>query len=312
MSTKYDLAILGGGPAGYSAAIYAARAGLDCAVIEQSIPGGQITTTERVDNYPGIPGVSGIELGDAFKSHADSLGTKTILTSIESLDRTEDGSFLVKTLDGDVAAQSIIAALGATPKTAGFKGEDKFRGRGVSYCATCDGMFFRNKEVFVVGGGNSACEEAIFLAGIAKKVTVLVRRDQFRAPRGVWQQLLTHENITIRYQTVIEELKGDALPESIVLKNTASGAVAEETYTPGSFGIFVFVGTQPQTDLIDRYVKTAPDGSVITDEHMATKTPGLYAAGDIRNKPLRQVITAASDGAIAATSVYTYLNNLSL
>lgn len=310
MSDTLDLAILGGGPAGYSAAIYAARAGLDCAVIEQSMPGGQIATTERVDNYPGIPGVSGIELGDAFKSHADSLGTKTILTSIESINREEDGSFVINTLDGDISARSVIAALGATPKSAGFKGEEAFKGRGVSYCATCDGMFFRKKEVFVVGGGNSACEEAIFLAGIAKKVTVLLRRDQFRAPRGVWKQLLKYENISIRYQTVIEELKGEALSSSIVLKDTESGALTEETFAPGSFGVFVFVGTQPQTELIDRYVETAFDGSVLTDEHMATKTPGLYVAGDIRYKPLRQVITAASDGAIAATSVYSYLSNL--
>ena len=310
MHDTYDVLVMGGGPAGYTAAIYAARAGLHCAVIEQGIAGGQIATTDRVDNYPGMPGVNGLELGEAFQNHAKSLGTEVIWSAINGFEREQDGTFSVKcNKNVTYKARSVIAALGATPKTAGFKGEDRFRGRGVSYCATCDGMFYRNKNVYVVGGGNAACEEALFLSNIAQHVTVLVRRDQFRAPEGVWRQLLEKENITVRYQTSIVELQGDTLPDTIVLRDNATGELMTETYDPGSFGVFVFVGTHPHTELIDPYIDCGADGGVLTDDNMATKTPGLYAAGDIRSKALRQVITAASDGAIAATSVYNYLNS---
>lgn len=309
MNSTFDVLILGGGPAGYSAAIYAARSGMSCAVIEQGMAGGQIATTDIVDNYPGMPGISGMELGESFKAHAESLGTEVIWSAITSVDKEGDGSFTVHCDNGEYRSKAIIAALGAKPKTAGFEGEDTFRGRGVSYCATCDGMFYHDKDVYFVGGGNAACEEALYLSNIARHVTVLVRRDAFRAAEGIWRPLLDKSNISVRYQTSIVKVEGEVLPESISFKNNETGEITIETREPGSFGIFVFAGTEPQTALIDSFVDCAADGGVVTDPSMATRTPGLYAAGDIRSKALRQVITAASDGAIAATSVYSYLHS---
>ena len=266
-----DVAIIGGGPAGYAAAIYAARANLTTTVIEQGMSGGQIATTNEVENYPG---------SKLFTVHHDV---------------------------GDTTARSVIACMGATPRPAGFAGEDTYRGRGVSYCATCDGMFFRGKQVFVIGGGNSACEEALFLSEIASSVTIVLRRDQFRAPDGVVQKVLAKDNISVRYQTSIVELSGEAMPTTITFKDNASGETHTDSFEPGSFGIFVFTGTQPHTELIEHLVDLAPDGGILTDESMATRTPGLFAAGDIRSKRLRQVVTAVSDGAIAATSAYAFL-----
>lgn len=208
---------------------------------------------------------------------------------------------------GDTLASSVIACMGATPRSAGFAGEDTYRGRGVSYCATCDGMFFRGKQVFVIGGGNAACEEALFLSEIASSVTIVLRRDRFRAPDGVVQKVLEKDNITVRYQTSIVELSGEAMPTTITFKDNASGEIHTESFEPGSFGIFVFTGTQPHTELVEHLVDLAPDGGILTDESMATRTPGLFAAGDIRSKRLRQVVTAVSDGAIAATSAYMFL-----
>ena len=209
---------------------------------------------------------------------------------------------------GDTAARSVIACMGATPRSAGFVGEDTYRGRGVSYCATCDGMFFRGKQVFVIGGGNSACEEALFLSDIASSVTIVLRRDQFRAPEGVVQKVLAKDNISVRYQTSIVELSGDAMPTTITFKDNATGETHTETFEAGSFGIFVFTGTQPHTELVEHLVDLASDGGIVTDDSMTTRTPGLFAAGDIRSKRLRQVVTAVSDGAIAATSAYAFLH----
>lgn len=208
---------------------------------------------------------------------------------------------------GDTTAKSVIACMGATPRPAGFVGEDTYRGRGVSYCATCDGMFFRGKQVFVIGGGNSACEEALFLSDIASSVTIVLRRDQFRAPEGVVNKVLAKDNISVRYQTSIVKLSGEAMPTTITFKDNATGEMHTESFEPGSFGIFVFTGTQPHTELVEHLVDLAPDGGIVTDDSMATRTPGLFAAGDIRSKRLRQVVTAVSDGAIAATSSYAFL-----
>ena len=197
--------------------------------------------------------------------------------------------------------------MGATPRSAGFVGEDTYRGRGVSYCATCDGMFFRGKQVFVIGGGNSACEEALFLSDIASSVTIVLRRDQFRAPEGVVNKVLANDNISVRYQTSIVELSGESMPTTITFKDNATGETYSESFDPGSFGIFVFAGTQPHAELVEHLVDLAPDGGIVTDDSMVTRTPGLFAAGDIRSKRLRQVVTAVSDGAIAATSAYAFL-----
>lgn len=303
-----DVAIIGGGPAGYSAAIYAARANLTTTVFEQGMSGGQIATTNEIENYPGIPLLSGAELGERFQQHAEGLGAQLERSMVTGIDYDADAvKFTIHHDWGDTEAKSVIACMGATPRPAGFVGEDTYRGRGVSYCATCDGMFFRGKQVFVIGGGNAACEEALFLSDIASSVTIVLRRDQFRAPDGVVKKVLTKDNISVRYQTSIVELSGETMPTTITFKENATGETYAETFDPGSFGIFVFTGTQPLTELVDHLVDLASDGGILTDESMATRTPGLFAAGDIRSKRLRQVVTAVSDGAIAATSAYAFL-----
>lgn len=303
-----DVAIIGGGPAGYAAAIYTARANLSTTVIEQGMSGGQIATTNEVENYPGIPLLSGVELGERFQQHAEGLGAQVEWSMVTGIDYDADASlFTVHHDTGETIARSVIACMGATPRPAGFVGEDAYRGRGVSYCATCDGMFFRGKQVFVIGGGNAACEEALFLSDIASNVTIVLRRDQFRAPDGVVQKVLAKDNISVRYQTSIVALSGEAMPTTITFKDNATAETHTETFEPGSFGIFVFTGTQPHTELVEHLVDLAPDGGIVTDDSMATRTPGLFAAGDIRSKRLRQVVTAVSDGAIAATRAYAFL-----
>lgn len=303
-----DVAIIGGGPAGYSAAIYAARANLTTTVFEQGMSGGQIATTNEIENYPGIPLLSGAELGERFQQHAEGLGAQVEWSMVTGIDYDADAvKFTIHHDRGDTEAKSVIACMGATPRPAGFVGEDTYRGRGVSYCATCDGMFFRGKQVFVIGGGNAACEEALFLSDIASSVTIVLRRDQFRAPDGVVKKVLTKDNISVRYQTSIVELSGETMPTTITFKENATGETYAETFDPGSLGIFVFTGTQPHTELVDHLVDLTPDGGILTDDAMATRSPGLFAAGDIRSKRLRQVVTAVSDGAIAATSAYAFL-----
>lgn len=303
----FDAIIIGAGPAGCSAAIYASRAGLSVLELEQGMPGGQIATTDLVENYPGIPSISGAELGERLREHALTAGATVRYGMVGVLERLDDGTFMVGTGHEEYAAHSVIVASGAEPRTAGFEGEQTFRGRGVSYCATCDAMFYRNKRVFVVGGGTSACEEARYLSHVVSNVEMIVRRSSFRATRGMVSALLAEENVKVRYLTSIIGLKGETLPTTIAFRDNATGAVYEETYEPGSFGVFVFVGNEPQTALVRPYVDLAPDGGVVTDDNMATRTPGLFCAGDIRSKGFRQAVTAASDGAIAGNAAYRYL-----
>lgn len=305
-----DVVIIGGGPAGYSAAIYAARASLKALVIEQGMPGGQIATTDEVENYPGIPTISGSELGSTFQEHAERLGSQTAYAMVLSLKHREDGMFAIETDSFTVSAPSVIVCTGAQPRTVGFEGEDTFRGRGVSYCATCDGMFYRGKTVFVVGGGNAACEEGMFLTRFADHVEMVVRRDEFRAPRGVVDRMLALPKISVRYSTSIVKLEGEGMPSRITFRNNVTGQEHTEELEPGSFGVFVFAGTNPMTSLVEGLVDLGPDGGVITDDMMATKTPGLFCAGDVRSKSLRQVVTAAADGAIAGTAAYQYVSAL--
>ncbi len=306
----YDVAIIGGGPAGASAALYAARSSMSTAIIEQGMPGGQIATTDVIDNYPGLPDVSGPELGQRMLDHAEAAGAEIVYAMVTGLERAENGTFVIQT-DGDaIFALSVIVATGAAPRTVGFVGEDTFRGRGVSYCATCDGMFYRGKNIFVVGGGNSACEEGLYLSHIAKSVTMVVRRDEFRAPKGRVDSLLARDNVSVRYSTSIAEVSGEQLISAITFTDNKTGCSVTETFPQGSVGVFVFAGTDPIVELVAPLVDRAPDGGVLTDDGMATRTPGLYCAGDMRSKRLRQVVTAVSDGAIAATSAYSYVEGL--
>lgn len=299
----YDLIILGSGPAGLSAAIYAARAELNTVVIEKApMSGGQVINTYEVDNYPGYPGISGFDLSMKFREHCDHLGASFVTGDVKSM--TVENQIKKVTLEsGEVyEAKAVIIATGAVWRKLDIPGEQKFGGLGVSYCATCDGAFFRNKEVAVIGGGDVAVEDAIFLARLCKKVYVIHRRDEFRAAKVLSSRLMQLENVEIIWDTVVEEIHGSDFVESISLKNRKTDATQELPVA----GVFVAVGTLPNSECFQGVVEMNEGGYIIADETCKTNVPGVFAAGDIRTKELRQIITAASDGANAVTAVEKY------
>ena len=304
-----DLVIVGGGPAGLSAAIYAQRAMLDTVTLEQEAVGGQVILTSEVDNYPGLPHTDGFTLVDAMKRQAEDLGAHIVMKNVTSVMRKggNDG-FVVETPSVTYDAKTVILAGGATPRHAGFEGESEYVGKGISYCATCDGMFFRGREVFVVGGGNSAAEEALFLTKFASRVTMVVRKDHLRAQAAVARELEKNDKVAIRYLTSIVSVSGQNAITRIVFRNNADGTEYTDEFDTG-VGVFVFVGRVPASELVRDMVDLTPAGYVVADERMQTKTPGLYVAGDVRDKPLRQIVTAVSDGAIAATSASAFLGH---
>lgn len=304
----YDVVIIGAGPAGLSAGLYAARARLNTLIIEKDAVGGQIVTTEEVANYPGsIENATGPSLVARMVEQAESFGAKRTTDTIKSV----DFSGKIKVLKGEKAdyeTKTVIIATGATPKKIGCPGEKELTGRGVSYCATCDGAFFEDLEVFVVGGGDSAVEEAMYLTKFARKVTIIHRRDSLRAAKSIQEKAFANEKIHFMWDTVITELRGDELLESMVVKNLKTGEEKEifADENDGTFGVFVFVGYDPATQLFEGIVNMEK-GYIVTDDKMATNIPGVFAAGDNRVKPLRQVVTATSDGAIAATQAEKYI-----
>lgn len=302
----YDVIIIGSGPAGLTAAIYAKRAQLNLIVIEKAgMSGGQIINTYEVDNYPGIPGVGGFDLGIKFREHADNLGAEFVTGEVTSL--TLEGETKVITLDNGIAyrSRSIIIATGGAPRHLEVPGEEKLSGMGVSYCATCDGAFFRNKTVAVVGGGDVAIEDAIFLARICKQVYVIHRRDQFRASKSIVSKLLTLENVTILWDSVVDTINGEDQVEAISVRNLKTG----ERQTYDTAGVFIAVGYLPNSEVYRSIVAVDDAGYIIAGESCMTNVPGIFAAGDIRTKDLRQIITAAADGANAITAVEKYLND---
>ena len=304
-----DLVVVGGGPAGLSAAIYAQRALLDTVTLEQQSVGGQILLTSDVDNYPGVPHTDGYSLVAAMETQAKDLGAQIVMSDVRSITHDDEAQrFYVEAADTTYAAKTVILAGGATPRHVGFAGEEEYAGKGVSYCATCDGMFFRGREVFVVGGGNSAAEEALFLTRFAAHVTMVVRKDHLRAQAIVGKELSESDKVSIRYLTSIVAVDGTNAIQRITFRNNETGEEYVEEFQNGA-GVFVFVGRVPASELVSDLVETNPVGYIVTNERMETKTPGLFAAGDVRDKPLRQIVTAASDGAIAATSASAFLGH---
>ena len=303
MKNLYDVIIIGGGPAGLTAALYLARAKYRTLVLEKEKFGGQITITHEVVNYPGVFRTSGEELTKTMRRQAQVFGAEFMLAEAENLDLSGDIK-TVKTSKGELKAFGVLLATGAHPRMVGFKGEADFRGRGVAYCATCDGEFFTGKEVFVVGGGFAAAEEAVFLTKYASHVHILVRRDQFSCAQSVADAALNHPNITVHFNTEVEEVFGDDTLRGIRYRNNRTGEITEYRGKDGdNIGVFVFAGYAPATKLIDGIAQLNEQGYVITDRNMKTNVEGLYAAGDVCVKQLRQIVTAVADGAIAATEL---------
>ena len=296
----YDMLIIGSGPAGMGAAIYGVRAGLSLAVLDKSpISGGQVLTTYEVDNYLGLPQISGGEISQKFREHADSLGVNFVTANVTSIEDKKDCK-IVHTEEGDYEAKTLLLATGATHAMLGVKGEMQLTGMGVSYCATCDGAFFRKRTVAVVGGGDVAVEDAIFLAGLCSKVYLIHRRDSLRAADSLQKKLMSMENVEILWNCEVKEIQGEDMVEKILVYHNQDD----------SQSVLIAVGIQPNTELYQGLVEMDERGYVLADESCKTSADGIYAAGDIRKKALRQIITAVADGANAVTSAQNYLNKV--
>lgn len=293
----YDLVIIGAGPAGMAAAIYAKRARLNAVVVEREGCGGQMAQTYEVDNYPGLPGISGFDLATKMKEHAVGLGAEIIYDDIKSIKKVDEKFVLTYETGSEVETKGIIIASGATHSKLGVPGEEKFAGAGVSYCATCDGAFFSKKSVAVVGGGDVAIEDAIFLSRIAKDVTLIHRRGELRGAASLQESLKQCENVNILWDTVVESINGDKKVETLSLKNVKDN----EDFQLFVNGVFIAVGITPVKTQIEGLLCNA-GGYIIADEDCRTNIKGVYAAGDVRGKRLRQIVTAVADGANAVTS----------
>ena len=299
----YDVIIIGSGPAGLSAAIYAQRAKLTTLVIEKApMSGGQILNTYEVDNYPGIPGVGGFDLGSKFRAHADALGCSFVTAEVREI-QEEEGKKKIVTEKETYETKTLILATGATHRKLGVPGEEELMGMGVSYCATCDGASFKGKTTAVIGGGDVALEDALFLARLCEKVYLVHRRDEFRGAKVLQERVFETENIEVVWDSVVEEIQGEDMVEKISIYNKKK----EEKSELEVQGVFIAVGIQPNTEIYRNLVKMDEGGYIIAGEDGVTQTKGVFAAGDLRTKQLRQVITAASDGANAVTSVEKYL-----
>mgnify|MGYP000874970013 CR=1 FL=1 len=303
MDKIYDVAIVGGGPAGFSAGLYASRGKLSTVIVEKGKWGGQAATTEELENYPGsMEEPTGPKIMDRMKNQAEAFGTEFVKDEVVGFD-LGDKVKILKLKEREIKAKTIIIATGAEYVNLGAPGEDVLRGKGVSYCATCDADFFTELEVVVIGGGNAAVEEAIYLTKFADKVSIVHRRDEFRAAKAVVEKALANEKINVIWDTIVEEIYGDGIVEGVKLKNVKTGEVTDFR----TDGVFIFVGTKPISDFAKGVVEMNEKGYIITDENMRTSAEGVFAAGDVRVKLLRQVITAAADGAIAAISAEKYI-----
>ncbi len=303
MNHIYDILIVGGGPAGYTSALYAARAGLDAVVLEKLAPGGQMALSHQIDNYPGfVEGIDGFSLAQQMQQGAERFGAQTVMTEVHSLDLTGDIK-TAHTSDGDYLGRTVILATGANPRPLGVPQERELVGRGVSYCAACDGMFFRNRTVVVVGGGNSAAADAKLLSRVAKQVIIIHRRDTMRAEQIDQQALKEADNVQFLWNSVVTELLHEDRITGVRVRNVESG---QETVVPCD-GVFVSIGRKPATELLGGQITLDQNGYIDAGESLETNVPGVYAVGDVRRKDLRQVVTAVSDGAAAVHQIEAYL-----
>ena len=303
MNKVYDMVILGGGPGGYTAALYAARAGLTVILLEKLSAGGQMALTAHIDNYPGYPeGVDGFELGEKMRQGAERFGAETELAEVYSVDLQADPK-VISTSEGDFYGKTVVVAMGANPRELGISGEKELVGRGISYCAHCDGMFYKGKTVVVVGGGNSAVADALVLSRVAKKVIIVHRRDTLRAEKIYHKALTDAENVEFRWNSVVSQLLYDDRLTAVAIRDVNTG---EETVISCD-GLFVSIGRKPATDLLKGKVALDAGGYIIADESTKTSIPGVYAVGDIRTKALRQIVTATADGAVAAHMAEEFL-----
>ena len=291
----YDVAIIGEGPAGMTAAIYSTRAGLSAIVLERMFAGGQMSETPEIDNYPGFESISGFELSDKFSRQAKALGAEIRQCSVTDIDFAE-GQNIIRTSSGDIKAKTVILALGAAHRHLDAPGEDKFQGLGVSYCATCDGNFFRNREVCVVGGGNTALEDALYLSKICSKVYLIHRRNAFRGFDTLVRKVSEQDNIQLVLESVVESINGEERVSSVTVKNISNNEIV---IIPVS-GCFIAVGSKPNTEILKDKINLSESGHILAGENTKTNLAGVFAAGDVREKDLYQIITACSDGAVAA------------
>ena len=300
----YDVIIIGGGPSGMTSAIYSSRARLKTLLIEKAGCGGQIAITDNIENYPGFEqGINGFELATKMQTQATNFGTEFIYGEAVSFQLNDKIKKVILLDNKEYLAKTIIISSGASFKKLGIKGEQEFIGKGVSYCATCDGPFFRNKEIVVIGGGDSALQEAWYLTKFAVKVNLIHRRNEFRAAKILQEKVFKEQKINVIFDSVVEEISGKDVLEQVTLKNIKTNTISQLSVN----GVFIFVGWTPNTNFLNNQLKLNKQGYIITDDKMNTSIEGVFACGDVREKTLRQVVTAAGDGAIAANSAQHYL-----
>ncbi|MCD5397342.1 thioredoxin-disulfide reductase [candidate division NPL-UPA2 bacterium] len=304
---SYDLIVVGGGAAGLTAGIYAGRARMKTLLMEKIAPGGQTASTDIIENYPGFPeAISGPELMERMTKQAERFGLEMVVDKVENLKRKAKKKIIVKAQKKEYATLSVIIASGGEPRPLGIPGEEELRGRGVSCCATCDGPLFRNEEIVVVGGGNTAVQEALFLAEFVGKVILIHRRNRLRATKVLQERALSHAKIEIAWSSVVTGIQGKTRVEGVQVKNRQTG---EERKIPAR-GVFILTGIKPSTDFLGDFLNMDGEGYIITDENMKTSQEGIYAAGDCRRKQLRQIVTACGEGATAALAVQHYVDRL--
>ena len=298
----YDTIIIGAGPAGMTAALYAARSNLKVALIEGGLPGGQMNNTSDIENYPGYANISGPELAEKMFEPLENLGVEHLYGFVKNIEDHGDVKKVI-TDDEEFETRTVIVATGSKHRLLGVPGEEELNSRGVSYCAVCDGAFFRDQDLLVVGGGDSAVEEAIFLTQFAKSVTIVHRRDELRAQKVLQDRAFANDKINFIWDSVVKEIKGENRVESVVIENVKTGQVTEQAFG----GVFIYVGLDPVSDFVQELQIRDQAGWIVTDDHMKTSVAGVFAVGDVRQKDLRQVTTAVGDGAIAGQEAYKYI-----